>query len=255
MKHGLTTVFFRRVTFACVAVFLHSITPLVNAAEIDVAGGGEAAKLYEGPKIKWARGQYLSVCDQFSQRCKSLKQPKALGNVEQMFPGPIIERAEASWIAISRFDTYVCALLQGTTKVVCAKLAAQAFPIDYAALRVQVNSKGSVRLAVKPNQASLNSKDLSDYAIDLNRAFKETVVLLQGEIDAAISPSYTFASTMSVCDKPPGPPPHPDCSWTGEMWSCPNVGEMPDPEIPPPPPLPDPEPVPGDDPEGTGSCG
>ena len=178
--------------------------------------------------------------------------PKTLGKIEQIFAGPMVERAEASWIALSKFESFICAVVQNT-KVVCARIPEGAFPAEYLDLHVKLTPQGRPWISSVPKNMNASSVDAADVTKRFNRAFKETATVLQGEVDAAVSPSYQFATTMSVCDsgndpKPdPGPQPHPDCYLNddGSMWECPVVGH--------PDPVPDPDPIPWPDP-CTGAC-
>lgn len=197
--------------------------------------------------------------------CTAVKMPKRLGKVEAIYPGPIIKNARASWIARSKFETFLCAAVLGRSQVACALVSPESFPSQHAYLRVLYTPNGRTRLAVTGKGSAARNILLSNMQARMNQGFKKAKELLQGEIDAVTFSSYSFSDSISVCDQTdPGPPPEEGCEWqdggwscpgpkpqddctlvAGPMWQCPVIGhpDPPDPD-PVPDPLPDPDPDP-----------
>jgi len=93
-------------------------------------------------------GQFAAICDGPDVSCSAVKMPKQLGKVEAIYPGPIIKNARASWIARSKFEMLVCAVVQNTAKVACARMSDEAFPAEYASMVVKYSPTGQTRIAV-----------------------------------------------------------------------------------------------------------
>lgn len=208
---------------------------------------------HTGPILRRLEGPYLSICAQDTKICKRVKMPKALGRVEEIFPGPFLEHAHASWVALSKDESFLCTVPEDTQKVVCVRVNADRFPTEHARLQVGIKRDGTAATFSLARSTSVDSAKLKIISSKFNRAVERSAQILQGESDGLAMRSFDFAATTSVCDeKDPGPPPGPGCVRQGDDWVCPEIDvhgdPWPWPDIPFPVPFPD---FPGDEPPPT----
>lgn len=251
---------------ACRAVLLlfsmSGIVPLAIAADVQNDASNKVKSTYDasrygGENLRWRQGQYLDLCWKGKATCTGIKSPKKLGKIDLVLPAPIIRRVRASWLAASKFDSFVCAALKGSATVACAKVAAEPLPLRHAYVDFEISTDNRLRLLITPKHPGIDSAQLALISRQFSKAFWEAARVLQGEADYGATSLSPFTSALSVCEQAPndpGPQPHPDCVLVTEdgvqMWSCTIKGDLP-PEDPPPPGDPDypPEPEWPEDPE------
>ena len=207
------------------------------------------ASHYGVDAIKWDKGQFINVCRPQDGKCQAVKMPKTLGKVEHVLDGPFISSARASWLAFTKFETYVCAALKMRTTVICARIISEPFPLESVNAAIQITHDNKTRLVLSAKNAGANQSKLADFNASFRKAAWQATYILQGEVDVLAAGTSSFMSSLSICDKDPrypGPPPSPDCELVDEggvyMWSCPVIGTPPAPE-PGEPTWPDPEPL------------
>lgn len=210
---------------------------------------------YGDQQVTWKSGPFVELCTRNRAACVMAKIPKSLGKIEAVVPGPFIQRARASWIAQSRFGSFLCAALSGKSVVACVRIEGDALPLRYLEVDVEITANNQSRISLKGKSAAVDRVRVGNIEKTFRKRYLQAVHLLQGEADHASASRSSMMSTTNVCDHGLGTPPHPDCVEVEEsgvwMWSCPIVGENPpDPgPQPDPDPFPEPEPYPDPDPD------
>jgi hypothetical protein len=204
---------------------------------------------YGAETINWQEGQFINLCTPHNGKCQSVKMPRTLGKVERVLEGPFISSARASWLAFTKFETFVCAALKMRTTVVCARTESNSFPIESVDFRVGVTPDNRTRISLIGKKVETDNDKLAKLSGPFKRAVWESANILQGEVDMMAAGTSSFSSSLAICDKDPrhpGPAPHPDCEIVEEggtyMWSCPVIGMPPAPG-PDDPVWPEPEPI------------
>lgn len=235
----------RRTLLAGLMVVLHA--GAAHAAQQDARPARPfVASQYGIETVAWEKGQFVNLCNGASGRCQSVKMPKTLGKVESVVEGPLVASARASWIASTKFESFVCAALKGRTTVACARIDGMPPARGTAAIAVRITADNKTRVAFEAaSKAGIDGAALKQASTTFAQALWNAAYVLQGEVDQAAAGMSSFASSLAICDKDPrypGPPPHPDCELVEEgdvyMWSCSIPGT---PWPPEPPPMPEPE--------------
>jgi len=202
------------------------------------------------PKMQWQGGQLAAVCDGPAGVCYTVEMPKRTGNVEGIYPAPIIKNARASWVARSKFELFVCAVVVDTPRVTCTRINSDPFPAEYADLRMKYTPSGKTRIAVVGRGAAAGHASLMNAEKEINLQYAPAVAQLQRMIDALTLVDTPFNGRMVPYDPripvaPPeegctfqndgwmctGPRPYDDCVQAAEStWSCKSAGGIPDPE-------------------------
>ena len=212
---------------------------------------------YGDQNLTWMTGPFVELCTANNVACVKAKIPKSLGKIESVMPGPFIQRARASWIATSKFGSFVCAAFRGRSVVGCVKIEGNALPLQYVNIDYEITAANQTRINVKAKSKLADINRIRQMEKSFRKSFWKAAHLLQGEADYANSSQSSMMSTMSVCDHGLGPPPYDDCTQVQDgnvwMWSCPGVGQRPDP-APEPDPYPEPEPEPDPFPDPDPGC-
>lgn len=172
------------------------------------------AQKYGLETLKWRNGPYVNLCNESTGMCQSLKMPKTLGSVERVVEGPFITSARSSWLAFSKFESFVCAAFQASTTVACAKIDNGAFPLNMANIAVSVTAENKMRITLAPRKAEVNPAALLPIENRLKQSLSRTTFALQGEVDHLVLSRSSLSTNALICDKDPrypGPPPHPEC--------------------------------------------
>jgi hypothetical protein len=174
------------------------------------------------PKMKWQGGQLAAICDGPAGLCYTVEMPKHMGNVEGIYPAPIIRDARASWVARSKYELFVCAVVVNSPRVACTKIESNPFPAAYADLRMKYSPSGKTRIAVVNKGTAVGHPSLIAAEKEINLQYAHAVVLLQRMIDARTLIDAPFTGRMSVYDpRTPGDPPEEGCKWENDGWMCP----------------------------------
>ena len=128
IEGGMEMIKIGKIIFS-VALVLSAFSLSAFAETQNVQNKQENSSPYAGPKFHRLEGQFLAICDTEKKLCSRVKMPKSLGKVEKIFPGPFLGNTKASWIAFSKFDSFLCALIPNSLKVVCAKMDAGPLPV------------------------------------------------------------------------------------------------------------------------------
>jgi len=95
---------------------------------------------YGDQQVTWKSGPFVELCTRNKAACVMAKIPKSLGKIEAVVPGPFIQRARASWIAQSRFGSFLCAALSGKSVVACVRIEGDALPLRYVEVDVEITA-------------------------------------------------------------------------------------------------------------------
>jgi len=175
------------------------------------------------PKMKWQGGQLAAICDDPEGICFTVEMPKYIGNVEGIYPAPIIRNARASWVARSKYELFVCAVVVNSPRVACTKIGSDSFPAAYADLRMKYSLSGKTRIAVLGRgSAAAGHALLINAEKEINRQYAPAVAKLQGIIEALTHVDAPYAGRMTVYDpRVHGDPPEEGCKWQINGWMCP----------------------------------
>lgn len=173
------------------------------------------------PKMKWQGGTAAAICDDPAGICYTVEMPKNMANIEGIYPAPIIRNARASWVARSKYELFVCAVVLNSPRVACTKIDTEPFPARYADLRMKYSSSGKTRIAVVGRGAAAGNARLIIAEKGINLEYAVAVAKLQGMINALTQVDDAYAGRMPVYDPgAPGTPPEEECKWQNGGWTC-----------------------------------
>jgi hypothetical protein len=174
------------------------------------------------PKMKWQGGQLAAICDDPAGICYTVEMPKHMSNVEGIYPAPIIRDARASWVARSKYELFVCAVVLNSPRVACTKINSNPFPAAYADLRMKYSPSGKTRISVAGRGTAAGHALLIAAETGINLQYAHAVGHLQRTIDALTLIDAPFTGRMRVYDpRTPGDPPEEGCKWQNGGWMCP----------------------------------
>lgn len=183
-------------------------------------GNAHAAEITT-PKMKWQGGQLAAICDDPAGICHAVEMPKYMGNVEGIYPAPIIRDARASWVARTKYELFVCAVVVNSPRVICTKIDSDPFPAAFADLRMKYSPSGKTRIAVTGRGTAAGHALLIGAETHINRQYADAVSHLQRMIDALTLIDAPFTGRMTVYDpRTPGDPPEEGCKWQNDGWMC-----------------------------------
>jgi len=205
-----------------VRLFKRGVGTLAALFIIFAAGSTAQAVEVATPKMKWQGGQIAAICDGPEDVCFSVELPKYIGNIEGIYPAPIIGDARASWVARSKYELFVCAVVVNSPRVACAKINSDPFPVAYADLRMKYSLSGSTRIAVVGRGVASGSGLLITAEREINRHYADAVVKLKGMIDALTQVGTPYTGRVTIYDPHVhGDPPEEGCKWQTDGWLCP----------------------------------
>lgn len=214
------------------------------------------SKKHVRPELRWKSGPYVTWCKSGDAVCTKAKMSKKIGKVEKVVPGKFLSGVRTSWIAFTKDNSFLCALLEVTNHVACSEIGV-ALPLERLDIRYLASeNKGKGALVFLDSSIQTTPAELPPFITKFQKELTETRTSLQEEI--AGTGRYIAMSTASVCDDGGTVPPDDPCTGEDGSATCPVVVVPGTPEPPPsyepPPTLPNPDPgLPDDPPEDTGN--
>ncbi|UMR29727.1 hypothetical protein MJ904_22210 [Massilia sp. MB5] len=65
----------------------------------------------------------VNVCNSLSHGCSVVTLPGPVNMAKRFVPGPFVEGAAASWLALDHQDSYLCSVAEGERAAACARMA------------------------------------------------------------------------------------------------------------------------------------